>query len=117
MSEGVSDTEIPAALNAAIFSAPSPSPGDDGARVSHPLPLGGGLAGDEPYHRLGHVRLHVGGRLFLRHPADLADHDDGFGLRVGLEERRGTSMKFVPLMGSPPMPTQVDCPSPTSVTW
>ena len=27
------------------------------------------------------------------------------------------SMKFVPLIGSPPMPTQVDCPSPARVNW
>ena len=24
-------------------------------------------------------------------------------------------MKFMPMIGSPPMPTQVDCPSPASV--
>jgi hypothetical protein len=28
-----------------------------------------------------------------------------------------TSMKFVPLIGSPPMPMQVDCPRPMVVTW
>ena len=28
-----------------------------------------------------------------------------------------TSMKFVPLIGSPPMPMQVDCPRPMAVTW
>ena len=27
------------------------------------------------------------------------------------------STKFVPLKGSPPIPTQVDCPRPTAVVW
>lgn len=27
------------------------------------------------------------------------------------------SMKFVPLNGSPPIPTQSDCPSPAIVVW
>ena len=26
-------------------------------------------------------------------------------------------MKFVPFTGSPPMPTQVDCPMPSPVNW
>ena len=30
---------------------------------------------------------------------------------------RSTSMKLVPLTGSPPMPTQEDCPSPRWVSW
>lgn len=27
------------------------------------------------------------------------------------------STKFVPLKGSPPIPTHVDCPRPTAVVW
>src|SRR5205814_9535543 len=34
---------------------------DDGARVPHPAALGGGLPGDEPDHRLGHLLPHERG--------------------------------------------------------
>jgi len=30
---------------------------------------------------------------------------------------RSTSTKLVPVTGSPPMPTQVDCPMPRVVSW
>ncbi len=76
-------------------------------------------------------------RLLLRTPADLSDHDDPLSnaqnseaialkLQRGDEatlvcgsfvKRSSTSMKLVPLNGSPPMPTQVDWPSPTAVVW
>src|SRR3990172_1903374 len=68
--------------------------GDDGAGVAHPLPLGGGLPRHEPHHRLGHLRFHVGGRLFLRRAADLADHDDRLGLRIGLERGKDVDELF-----------------------
>jgi hypothetical protein len=56
------------------------------------------------------------GRFLLVGPADLAHHHDGLGLRVGLEGRQA-SMKLVPLIGSPPMPTQVLWPRPARVRW
>src|SRR5262245_61315199 len=59
---------------------------DDRARVSHAAAGWRRLAADEAHHRLGHVRLDEGGRLLLRAAADLADHHDRFGLRIGLEE-------------------------------
>src|SRR5207244_3145471 len=31
--------------------------------------------------------------------------------------RRSASMKLVPIIGSPPMPMQVDCPMPSPVSW
>ena len=34
-----------------------------------------------------------------------------------LVNRSSTSMKLVPLKGSPPMPTQVDWPRPAAVVW
>ena len=61
---------------------------DDGAGVAHASARRRGLAGDEGDDRLGHVLLHEGRRFLLRRSADLADHDDGFG--VGIVSRSGT---------------------------
>jgi hypothetical protein len=47
--------------------------------------------------------------------ANLADHDHFRRLRIVLEQAR-TSMKSMPLIGSPPMPTQVDWPIPRWVS-
>ena len=46
--------------------------------------------------------------------ADLADHDDGFGLRIFLEQLQDVDEVGAGI-GSPPMPTQVDWPKPASV--
>jgi hypothetical protein len=54
--------------------------------------------------------------FFLGRAADLADHDDRLGRVVG-EEQSSTSMKLVPLTGSPPMPTAVVWPRPSLVVW
>src|SRR5699024_9109739 len=59
--------------------------GDDGAGVAHGLALGRGEAGDVADDRLGHVVLDEGCGALFGVAADLADHDDGFGVRVGLE--------------------------------
>src|SRR3954465_9136239 len=60
--------------------------GDDGARVPHASSGRRGLASNECYDRLLHVRLHkLSGSLFGI-AADLADHDDGFGLGIAVEE-------------------------------
>ena len=90
--------------------------GDDRPGMPHPLSRGGRHPGDEGGHRLSHVVLDPQGRLFFGSAADLADHEDRVGFRVLVEELRGTSMNFMPMIGSPPMPTQVDWPSPTSVS-
>ena len=56
------------------------------------------------------------GGLLLGGAADLADHQDGLGLRVALEQLQAVD-EVVPLTGSPPMPTQVDWPRPSAVSW
>ncbi len=59
--------------------------GDDGAGVAHGLALGGGEPGDVADDGLGDVLLDERGGALLGVAADLADHDDGGGLRVVLE--------------------------------
>src|SRR3989442_1086627 len=63
--------------------------GDDGPRVAHAPAGGGGLAGDEAHHRLPHALLHEGGGLLLGVAPDLADHDDGGGPGVVVEQAQG----------------------------
>jgi hypothetical protein len=75
---------------------------------------GGAGAGDEADHRLGHVLGDELGRFFLGAAADLADHDDAFGLRVVLEPAQRVD-EVGAVDRSPPMPMQVDWPRPTSV--
>lgn len=62
--------------------------GDDGARVAHPLASGGGQTGDEAHDRLRDLTLDELGGFFLVAAANLADHDDPFGLGVVLKERQ-----------------------------
>src|SRR3972149_12308724 len=62
------------------------SAGDDGARVSHPLALGGGSPRYIADHGLGDVLPYEPGGLFLGRAAYLAYHDDGAGAGVLLEE-------------------------------
>src|SRR3972149_408114 len=59
---------------------------DDGPGMAHAATRGRRLAADEAHHGFPHMRLHEGGGLFLRGAADLADHHDGGGARVVLEE-------------------------------
>ena len=59
------------------------------------------------------MALDVLGARFLVGATDFADHDDAFGRRIR-SNSASTSMKFMPRTGSPPMPTQVLCPSPLS---
>src|SRR5690606_16023016 len=58
----------------------------DRTGVAHALAFRGTGAGDETDHRLGHVLGDELGRLFLGAAADLADHDDAFGLLIVLEQ-------------------------------
>src|SRR5712691_334093 len=60
--------------------------GDDGAGMTHAEARRRGLPADEADHRLLHMRSHEGRRLLLRGAADLADHHDGLGLGIVLEE-------------------------------
>ena len=56
------------------------------------------------------------GRILFGAAADLADHDDGFGLRRP-RNNSSISMNSVPFTGSPPMPTALVWPSPSRVVW
>ena len=58
---------------------------DDGAGVTHALSWRSRLAGDERGERFLDVLLGELGRFFFGRPADFADHQDRFGLRVVLE--------------------------------
>ena len=62
--------------------------GDDRAGVAHAASRRRGLAGDEADHRLLELALDEGGGFLLGRAADLADHDDGFGVGVGREQRQ-----------------------------
>ena len=53
--------------------------------MAHALALGGGLAGDEGHHGLGHVALDPRAGLGLVGAADLADHHYAVGLAVAVE--------------------------------
>ena len=68
-------------------------------------------AGDVGDDRLGDLGGDELGGALLGVAADLADHHDQLGLGVGLEELR-TSMKSEPTIGSPPIPTIEELPSP-----
>src|SRR6185437_1781805 len=59
---------------------------DDGSGVAHALARRRRRTRDERDHRLGDVFLDEFGSLFLGAAADLADHDDAFGLLVVLEQ-------------------------------
>src|SRR5262249_5448631 len=69
-----------------FFGGGAAAAGDDGAGVAHALAGGGGAAGDEADDGLLHVRLNPCGGGFFIAAADLADHHDGLGLRVIIEE-------------------------------
>ena len=60
--------------------------GDDGAGVAHAASRRRGAAGDEADDRLLEVGLDALGRVLLGVAADLADHDDGLGLGVVVEQ-------------------------------
>ncbi len=47
------------------------------------------MPGDEADHRFAELPLDIFGRFLFRRPADLADHEDGLGLGIGLEQAQG----------------------------
>ena len=59
--------------------------GDNRAGMPHAFARRGGNARDVGDDGFVHVRFDVFGRFFFGGAADFADHDDAFGLRVGLE--------------------------------
>src|SRR3954447_9217867 len=67
--------------------------GDDGSRVTHGLALWCREPGDVPDHGLGDVGLDELGSALLGIATDLADHDDGVGLRVVLEGAQAVDVR------------------------
>ncbi len=65
----------------------------------------------EPDDRFGHMVCDESSSFFFFPSADFTDHHDDIRLRVALKVGR-TSLKLVPMMGSPPIPTQVLVPIP-----
>src|SRR3984885_15619261 len=62
--------------------------GDDRPGMAHAPSLRRGQPGHVADDRLSHVLHHPLGRLCLLRAADLTDHDDGFGLRILLEQHQ-----------------------------
>ena len=109
---------MPAASNASIFSAAVP---DEPEMIAPAWPMRrpGGAVCPAMKPTTGFVTCaltNVGG-LLLVGAADLAHHDDGLGRRGRPRRRARQSMKLVPMIGSPPMPTQVLWPMPARVSW
>ena len=114
---GVVPTAIPAASSASRLACAVPTPPETIA-PAWPMRLAGRRreAGDVGEHglraRLGDVR----GRLLLLVAADLADEHDELGLRVGLEAVEDVDEASSRRPGSPPMPTIVELPTPSSAS-
>jgi hypothetical protein len=90
--------------------------GDDGAGVAHLLAGGRGEAGDVGDDRgVGDVLGDPAADLLLLGAADLADEDDRLGVGV-LGEARDDVQEVDPMIGSPPMPTQVEMPIPARLS-
>src|SRR6266849_2264746 len=62
---------------------------DDGAGMTHAAARGRGLAGDEADDGLFHVDFDPLRRGLFRVAADFANHDDGIGFRISVEELNG----------------------------
>ncbi len=77
------DTRRPEGVHLALGGALAA--GDDGAGVAHLLAWRGGDAGHVGDHGLVHLGPDELGRLFFGGATDLAEHDHGLGLGVGLE--------------------------------
>ena len=93
MCEGVSATAMPASSMASTLAAAVPLPPDTMAPAwPIRLPGGGGHARNECGHRFVDVLLDVGGGFFFGCASDFADHDDGFGLGILVEELDAVQM-------------------------
>ena len=67
----------------------------------------------------GSVRRHAAMLAVLTacHRTNSRQPDTQLSTCGSFTKRSRQSTKLVPLKGSPPMPTTVDCPSPTAVVW
>ena len=81
--------------------------------MTHATALRRRQPGDIGRHRLFHVLLDELRGFRLLRTADLADHHHRLGVAILLESSR-ISLKEEPLIGSPPIPTLVDTPIPSS---
>ena len=61
--------------------------------VTHAAPRRRGLPGNERHDRLLEVLLDPRRGLFLRRPADLADHDHRIGFRIVLKQRQRVDVR------------------------
>jgi hypothetical protein len=85
--------------------------GDDGSGVAHAAAGRSGGAGDEGGDGFFAVGLDPFGGFFFAGAADFADEDEGVGVGSSLKSL-AQSVWESPLIGSPPMPMQVDWPRP-----
>ncbi len=91
--------------------------GDDGARMAHALARRRLPPGDESCDRFfRHILPDPLCRIFFRRTADLADHEDGHGVVVLLEQFQRID-EIRPFEGSPPMPMAVVMPMPAFMSW
>ena len=89
-----------------LFRRRAAAAGDDRPGVAHALARRGGLAGDERGDRLRHVLLDVLGRLDLRRCRRSRRSSGSLRCPGSSWNSFSRSMKFVPMIGSPPMPTR-----------
>ena len=114
---GESATWMPALFIASILLGRALAAGDDRAGVAHAPAGRRRRAGDEGDDRLRDLlRLMNSAASSSAVPPISPIMMIAFGLRDRPGTASSTSMKFVPSIGSPPMPTHVDWPSPTSVS-
>ena len=81
------------------------------------LPGGAVSPATKPKTGLGKSLLYESRGPFFRVAPDLADHHHRVGVRIGGEHGEQRRVKFSPMIGSPPMPMQVDWPRPAWVSW
>src|SRR5262245_63593682 len=62
--------------------------GNDGARVTHPPTRWSRLSRDKSNHRLPELAGDERRRFLFGRAADLANHDDGLGVRIRVEEAK-----------------------------
>src|SRR5262249_27889040 len=123
VSRAVGDGDARGAQGGNLVVGGPAAPADDGAGMAHATTRRSSPAGDERRHRLGDVRLDECRRLLLGGAADCSSEVPPISPIIRIASvfgsswnSRSTSTNDVPATGSPPMPTQVDCPRPRLVS-